>query len=185
MSDVPGRGFTPLALCLLAVAVMQGCSGPHEDPRVTLCRSLAANLAETAKDVEWESAGNRIKEPEYAAVKVSADGDRTATCFYEYEAVEQDVLTHVDPLSAYATLPYDMTLNGHPVPALKLMASVTAEQIKAGQVAFEKAQERLDEAARQLIQRAGETAKEFQQRVEETSRQLRKTIQGERSSTST
>jgi len=141
---------TKIALYLVAISAIQGCSGPHQDPRVSLCRNLAASLIEPTRDVLWTSAGEEIVRPEFARVKVTTSDGASASCFYEYDAVEEDALTHSDPLSAYATLPYKMTLNGTQIPALKLKRAVISQQTKIGKDAVEQAQKAIDSAAQHI-----------------------------------
>jgi len=148
----------PSSLRLLSVvgiaALLQACSG-GEDPRVTLCRGLAADFGSNDK-AQWASAGNRFVRPEYVEVKVKA-GDQTAACYYEYDAVEETALDHAEPLLAYSTLPYRMTFNGVDVAKPSLKAAVMVQQKEAPAEALRQAREAVDQA-KQQIQKAVEAA---------------------------
>lgn len=142
----------------LAVAgTLAACSGPQEDPRVSFCRGLAADL--TGVDVaQWRHAGSHIVEPEYAEVKVSAAG-QTLSCFYEYEAVEPGAMEHATPLLAYATLPYRVRMGDRVLEGRELTAVVEAQQVHWGKAALDKAQRDLDRAVEAAMQRLDEATR--------------------------
>jgi len=136
--------------------MLAACSGPQEDPRVSFCRGLAADL--TGVDVaQWRHAGSRIVEPEYAEVKVSAAG-QALSCFYEYEAVEPGAMEHATPLLAYATLPYRVRMGDRVLEGRELTAAVKGQQVSWGKAVLDHAQRDLDraaEVARQRLDEAG------------------------------
>jgi homospermidine synthase len=71
---------------------------------------------------------------------VDSDGKRTSmrsACHYAYEAVDDTALTLADPLSAYATLPFKMTLNGRELSKVELRDLVNAEQRRLGKKAVD------------------------------------------------
>ncbi len=142
----------------LAVAgMLAACSGPQEDPRVSFCRGLAADL--TGVDVaQWRHAGNRIVEPEYAEVKVSANG-QTLSCFYAYEAVEPGAMEQATPLLAYATLPYRVRMGDRVLEGRALTAAVEAQQVRWGKAVLDHAQRDLDRAVEVARQRLGEVVR--------------------------
>jgi len=139
-----------VAASLTTVLILQGCSGSHQDPRISLCRHLASDMSNTADDSVWSTNGEDIVRPEYAKVKVKTIEGQNASCFYEYDAVEEDALTHSDPLSAYATLPYKMVLNGKEISAQKLKAAVMAQQTKTGKAIINKAQQAIESANKHI-----------------------------------
>ncbi len=131
-------GGTVLAFALAA------CSGPQEDPRVSFCRGLAADL--TGVDVaRWRHLDNRIVEPEYAEVKVGADG-RTLSCFYEYDAVEPGAMEHATPLLAYATLPYRVHMGDRILEGRELSEAVKGQQVRWTHAVLDKAKRDIDQA---------------------------------------
>jgi hypothetical protein len=71
----------------------------------------------------------------------------TSECYFAYNTVEENVMTHVDELSAYATLPYRMTIDGEDVPKQLLQRAVSDEQIE-GLAEF---MDRINGASRKLL----------------------------------
>lgn len=138
----------PLALSLCTgVLLLQGCSGPQEDPRVTFCRGMAADLA--GGDVStWTHADDRIVEPEYAVVKVKSAG-KTVSCWYEYTAVEPGAMEHANPLLAYDTLPYQVKVGDRLMKGPALTEAVKKQQIELGQAVVEQAKRGLSNAVQQ------------------------------------
>ena len=68
-------------------------------------------------------------------------------CYFAYDTVEETVITHVDELSAYATLPYRMTIDSKEVPKQILQRAVSDEQIE-GLAEF---MEKINAASRKLL----------------------------------
>lgn len=126
---------------LTAFVLLSACSGPTEDVRVKTCKQLASHL-HAGGELTWQPHQEDIHEPEYAVIKLRSSGGGSvvrAVCRYEYDAAEETAETHVDPLSAYATVPYEMTLNGRAVSAVDLSKAMSALRIKAGKRLLEKA----------------------------------------------
>ncbi len=132
--------------------LLAACGGPQEDPRVSFCRGLAADLSGT--DVAgWQHAGNRFVRPEYAVVAVRS-GAREASCWYEYSAVEPGAMEQATPLLAYATLPYQVRIDGRVLKGQALSAAVRRQQAAFGQAVIEQAREGVRatvEQARQVV----------------------------------
>jgi len=146
---------------LAAAALLGGCSGSTEDVRVTFCKDLATALKPDAKSIEWTGNQNSFKRPEFAITAltfevVGQDGDRRggrAACHYAYEALEDTAITLADPLSAYATLPFKMTLDGVALSDAELLRLVNAEQKRRGRQVLETLQRGAQDAAAKV--RAG------------------------------
>lgn len=136
----------PMLLAGVAALLLQACSGPHEDPRIALCRNLAADLTDSDAD-QWRSAGNRFVRPEYAAVSVAAEGQRDVTCYYAYDAVEEGAMEHAEPLLAYATLPFKVVADGRALTGRPLTQLVSEQQIESAREAVEQAQQQLERAS--------------------------------------
>lgn len=125
--------------------VNAGCSGPHEDVRVTLCKNLTAALLPDAGSVEWTGNENAFYRPEYAVTGLTFEalengGDRISkrsACHYAYTALDDTAITLADPLSAYATLPFKMTFDGRQLTDAELLTLVNAEQKRLGRKAVE------------------------------------------------
>ena len=134
-------------LAAVATVLLQGCSGPQEDPRVSFCRGLASDL--TGQPVaDWVHTGERIVEPEYAEVKVRS-GERRVSCWYAYEAVEPGAMEQATPLLAYATLPYQVEVDGERLGGERLKAAVARQQKEFGRAMLDQARKGLEDAAGQ------------------------------------
>ncbi|WP_295402149.1 hypothetical protein [uncultured Thiocystis sp.] len=84
------------------------------------------------------------------------DGDgkpMQATCFYRYDAVEDTALILADPLAAYATSPYGMTLNGKAIGNPLLAEGIGRAMLKQGRALLERAQQGIDAATQQILHR--------------------------------
>lgn len=133
-----------LRLCVLLVLAMAvvtgGCSGSREDVRVTLCKRLTEATQPQASSIEWLANENTFRRPEYASTGLrfevlASDGTRTAmtsACHYAYDALEDTAQHLSDPLSAYATLPFAMTVDGEVLSDAALLQLVNAEQKRQG-----------------------------------------------------
>lgn len=139
----------PLLFAATATLLLQGCSSSGEDPRITMCRGLAADLSSTEAR-QWKGGDNRFVYPEYAVVNVAGDSGDRAACWYEYDAVEESALDHANPLLAYATLPYQMTLNEVQVAKPTLKAAITLQQKEAPAKALEEARKAVEMANEQM-----------------------------------
>ncbi len=130
----------PAALSLLA-----GCSGPTEDVRVKLCKNLTTALQPAAASIDWKGNENSFRRPEYAITSLTfevtaGDGARRSgrsACHYAYEALEDTAITLADPLSAYATLPFQMTLDDRTLSDAELLQLVNAELRRQGRQLIE------------------------------------------------
>ena len=125
-----------MALGLLAA----GCSGPTEDVRVTLCKNLTQSMQLSSESIEWKGNENTFKRPEYAITGLSfelvgRDGSRTSmqsACHYAYEELEDTALSLANPMDAYATLPFAMTIDGRALGDAELLRLVNEEQKRQG-----------------------------------------------------
>jgi hypothetical protein len=127
-----------LLVLLPAIGIaVAGCSGSGEDPRETFCKNLTVAMYSLSDDVQWQESEQVIKDPQFAKITVRPKTGNRATCWFEYDAPEETAESHVDPLSAYATLPYRMTLNGKAVAERTLLDAVNAEQIRQGKAVVE------------------------------------------------
>lgn len=101
----------------------------QQDPRIALCLNLAAKLTDSVTNTTWQKTNTKIVRPEYAAISVS-NGQQNAVCYYEYDAAEESALDDVDELHPYATLPYQMDINGQTVDKQRLAKATQEEQMK-------------------------------------------------------
>ena len=137
----------------LAAVVLAGCSGSTEDVRVTLCKNLTAAQQATAS-IEWGDPEFTFHRPEYATTTlhyeaVAADGGKTpmsSACHFAYEALDDTAVNLANPIDAYETLPFAMTLNGRVLSDAELLRVVNAEQQRLGRQALG----RLEQGAQDL-----------------------------------
>lgn len=130
----------PLVLLSTLAAMLFSLSGctKTDDVRLVLCKEVTERLLDSMRPIEWQGNSHRIVRPEYAVIHLDffinkADWEgRTVTseCYFEYDTIEENVITHVDELSAYSTLPYRMTIQGKEVPKLIMQQAVSQEQIE-------------------------------------------------------
>ena len=126
----------PRALFMLAAALtLAGCSGSGEDVRVTLCKDLVAVQLGDSAARNWTQTATETRGYEYAAVKLrwsAPDGDGSATCYYDYNAVEDTAMALSDPLSSYAASPSKMVLNAKTLSKPALAEAVKQAMLKQG-----------------------------------------------------
>jgi hypothetical protein len=126
----------PRALFVLAAALtLAGCSGAGEDVRVTLCKDLVAVQLGDSAARNWTQTATETRGYEYAAVKLrwsAAEGDGSATCYYDYNAVEDTAMALSAPLSSYAASPSKMVLNAKTLSKPALAEAVKQAMLKQG-----------------------------------------------------
>lgn len=131
----------PWAALCAALLLGAGCSGPPEDPRITLCKRLTESAQTGAQAIEWRGSDYSFYRPEYAVVAlrlevVDADGrQRTlqSACHYAYEALDDTAVTLANPIEAYGTLPFAMAIDGRFLSDAELLERVKAEQRRQGE----------------------------------------------------
>ncbi len=123
-------------ILMITAALLQGCAGSGEDVHIAYCKNLTLHLLGAPEGLTWQVSSTEIHRPEYAEIKVNfthpEDGAGEASCFYDYIAVDETAQTLADPLSAYATVPYKMTLQGQPVSKQELANAISADMERVG-----------------------------------------------------
>jgi len=130
-------------LVLLGLGLLAGCSNPQEDVRITLCKGMVVSELGGADAVDWKKSTAEPRGYDHAVVRLeysNAGKSGQAACYYAYDAPEENAMTQANPLSAYATYPYKMTLNGQDLSkagiaqavknAMLMQGAEFAEQIK-------------------------------------------------------
>ncbi len=144
---------------LVVLALLQGCSSPRESVHLTLCKNLVRTLSEQPGDIELVS--NKHEMARFEDLRIMLEYEvRTAgggaqplqaVCVYEYDtAIEESILTDVDPFSAYKTMPYQMTIDGISVPKRILGDAVTSAIFMQGKEFAEKVKARAGDAAQRI-----------------------------------
>lgn len=124
---------------LLTAAIVStvGCSGKTEDVRIKLCRNVTERLLESMAPITWKSQEAGVRQEGDAAVRLSfyvtkegyENRPVSSACFFNRNNLEASAVDHVDPLFAYATVPYAMTIESTPVPDDVLAGVVKDEQL--------------------------------------------------------
>jgi hypothetical protein len=125
-------------LSALIGSVLTGCSQSTEDVRIGMCRQVTERLLESMTPIEWKSVQAQPRQQGDAEVKlgfgITKEGYEgrtiTASCFYEHDMNEESALEHVNPLAAFATIPYAMEIQDKPVPEDIVRQAVTSEQLE-------------------------------------------------------
>jgi hypothetical protein len=153
--------WAPLCAALLLGA---GCSGPAEDPRITLCKRLTESAQGGAQAIEWQGSEYSFYRPEYAVVSlrlevVDADGRQRAlqsACHYAYEALDDTAVTLANPIEAYGTLPFAMATDGRFLSDAELIERVNTEQRRQGEAVLAGLEQGARDLAAKLRAAAGQ-----------------------------
>ena len=142
----PFRRLAPSLLPAVVSAglLVAGCSNPTEDVRVTLCKDIVRT--QTGSGTTIQGADAQAKGHEYAAVRVrfSSQGrDTQAVCYYNYNAVDDTAMQLADPLSAYATSPYEVVIDGQKLSRSQLAGAVKDAMLLQGRELVDRAKARL------------------------------------------
>ena len=136
---------------LFAVGLFAECSGPQEDVRISYCKELIEARVGSAQSIEWKGSESEIRRPEYAKISLKFDAAASpmqAACYYKYDTADESAITHSNPLSAYATVPYRMTVNGQEVEQRILYEAIQEAARKQGRELVEGVKKGVDEAVR-------------------------------------
>lgn len=153
--STPVSLMTPLGLSIVAL-VVAGCANPREDRRVTLCKDIALTQLGSGQAAAVKGSETEIRGREHAAVKVQITigaGDGQVVCYYKHEAPEENAMTVSDPLSAFATSPYKVTLNGQPLSQPGLSQALKQAMLKQGKEFVDQAKD-LGDRAKKALQEA-------------------------------
>lgn len=105
----------------LGVALLLGaCADAGEEPHLRFCRQLILTQFAPPAAVVWT--GQRAEARGYDGLTVvvqftsgSPQQSHTGRCHYAYHAPDDTALTLADPLSAYASTPQALELDGQPL----------------------------------------------------------------------
>jgi hypothetical protein len=157
-------GIVIKAVLLTGVALFAGCSGPQEDVRISFCKDLITTRLDSPRAMQWNGIDSEIRRPEYAKITVTFEAQfpdsgvapMQAACFYGYAASEDNAMTQSDPLSAYATVPYKMTMNGESVAEGDLHEAVKTASLKQGKELVDRVQKGVADAAQHIRKELGQ-----------------------------
>lgn len=152
-----------IASLLAAVTMTSGCSGSREDVRISFCKQLVLTQVAVPGSVRWTSVTTHPRTHDGLAVVLGfeatdpggASRSRQASCHYRYNQVDDTALTLADPLSAYATSPESMTIDGAMLPRSVLAEAVKNAVVMQGRAAIDRARQGIEDAAEQARARLG------------------------------
>ena len=133
-----GKGFGRVVLIVASAVVLSvSCTGKTEDVRINLCREVTERLLDSMMPLTWKSQTTEIRRAGDAAIRLGFSVNKagyentlvTSACFFEHDLPEESALDHVNPLAAYSTVPYEMTIEGKQVPKEVLSRALTDEQL--------------------------------------------------------
>ncbi|MBK1646413.1 hypothetical protein CKO25_17525 [Thiocapsa imhoffii] len=141
---------------VLSAWLLVGCSGSAEDMRVRFCKQLVLAQVQTPGEVRWISVATDPRG--YAGLFVTLkfeDGggagwmprQRQAICEYRYQVSDDTALQLSDPLSAYATAPESMSMDGTPLSRAVLSKAIQDSMILQGKALIDRAKQGINEAA--------------------------------------
>jgi hypothetical protein len=150
-----GVTIRTIACLLLSSLLVASCSGAREDVRVSFCKKLVLTQVDSPGTVRWTKV---VTDPQrQSGLSVVLDfeaqdtggGTRTrqATCQYRYNALDDNALTLSDPLSAFATSPESMQIDGKPVSRSTLATAIKNDVIMQGKAVIDRAKKGLEDAA--------------------------------------
>lgn len=138
--------LTHVPIVFAAALMLSACSGSGEDVRVTLCKDMVSVKLAGTEPLNWTEAATETRGKEYAAVKLSwsgPGGQGTASCYYDYDAVDDTALALADPLSPFSTSPSKMLLNGSTLSRPALAEAVRQAMVKQGRSLIDSAKKAL------------------------------------------
>ena len=123
---------------------------------MTFCKNLIITQLDSPHDLEWITSENKIRRPEFAQIiltyqsQFTGEAPQQATCYYEYNTVEENVMNQVDPLSAYATVPYKMIMHEEELTEQELYKAIQVAALKQGKDVVERVQKEITAKAQQI-----------------------------------
>lgn len=134
-------------LLTMTTGLLVACSGSTEDVRITLCKDLVSELNAQVNSPSWDKENvefNGYEDMEVALNYSQSGLQGEISCFYPYDAVEENAMTHSDPASAHATYPSAVIFNGQKVESKSLSGMVKNVLIKQGNQAIDKGKQMID-----------------------------------------
>lgn len=136
-------GILPYAGLLLGL--MAGCSNPSDDVRVRLCKDLVAVQLGT-DSIDWTQV--RTETPGYEDARVQLQwsgpaGSGSATCAYPYNTVEDTAQQLAEPLTAYATSPSQVVIDGETLRGQTLANAIAKAMQRQGRELIDSANQAL------------------------------------------
>ncbi len=133
-------------LFLAVPALLGACSGSTEDVRLTLCKDLTQEFLDSPGQLEWASEDVVIKGYEDLEVRLkylSGDTEGSFSCFYAYEAVEENATMVADPSAAFSTYPNRVMQNGQTLDHGLVAKKINAVMLKQGKQAIDAVKKQL------------------------------------------
>ena len=150
-TDQPPRlrsaGAATLGVAAGLALLAAGCGdNSREDVRVSFCKQLVLTQVAVPATVRWTRVATDPRRYAGLVVSLGFDEDgrsRQATCEYRYDAVEDTAQHLADPLSAYATSPRTMTIDGQALSRQALATAIGQAMLREGRDLIERARQGL------------------------------------------
>lgn len=136
-----------LVLCLSPVLLLlAGCSNQGEDVRVTLCKDIVYTQVGSSVTVTGTDTATKGRRQAEVRVRYSDQGSEAqAVCYYDHDAVE-DTADHLsDPLSAFATSPSEVIIDGRRLSPSGLGEAVKQAMLKQGRELVDQAKKGIED----------------------------------------
>lgn len=138
---------------LVLSTLLVACSGSTEDVRVTLCKDLVSEITAETVEASWDQEQMKFNGYEDMEVAISFTQSGTSgkiSCFYPYDAVEENAMTQSDPASAHATYPSLVKFNNKAINSSELAKMINRVLLKQGKQAVKKGQEVIKTSVEEL-----------------------------------
>ena len=138
--------------------LLSACSGSTEDVQLTLCKQVTGDLVfgdyQKSDWVSDELKFNGYEDLE-AIIKYKANGaEGEVRCYYVYDTIEENAMTHSNPATAYSTYPSKITRDGAVLDSRMWAKKINEIMLKQGKeaikVSVDKANETIDQVKAKL-----------------------------------
>ena len=134
-----------LVTLAMTVLLLTACSGSTEDVQLTLCKQLAGDLVfNDYQKSDWLSEDMKFSGYEDLEVIVSyktQSGQGETRCYYAYDTIEENAMTHSNPATAYATYPSKVVQDGKVLNSMMWAKKINEIMLKQGKEAIQKGKE--------------------------------------------
>ena len=144
---------------IASIAVLSsGCSGPSEDVRIGFCKELTVEMLGKPQSIKWtvsntdaQRLGDLVVKLDYVATQEGTEpsGGKVA-CTYEQDEGGDYTMGDANPLDAYKTLPYQVSLNGHSLNQQKLSNATKETLLSKGKAFAQSIRLEADKAVKKL-----------------------------------
>ncbi len=144
---------------IASIAILSsGCSGPSEDVRIRFCKELTVEMLGKPQSIDWiasntsaERLGDLVVKLDYAILQDGiAPSSGKVACTYEQDEGSDFTMGDANPLEAYKTLPYQVSLNGRSLNQQKLNNATKETLLSKGKEFAQAIRREADKAVKKL-----------------------------------